>query len=127
MILELEILQSSFSVCQLEHDAPVPTWAEGGEFVSIIRTAEELSVVTAKDRVPATVKAEHGWRAIKVVGPLDFSLIGILASLATTLAEAGISIFAISTYNTDYLLVKGDQLENTVDALQNAGHKVLAG
>ena len=125
MSLDLKVLHTDFSVCQFKHDEPVPAWAEGGEFLAITRTAAELSIVVDTGLVPSSVHAEHGWRAFKVGGPLDFSLIGILASLATTLAEAEISIFAISTFNTDYLLVKAEKLDRAVDALRSAGHKVL--
>jgi uncharacterized protein len=127
MKLELEILQSNFSVCQLEPGAPLPAWADQGQLLAVTRTTEELSIVAESNRVPKNVHAEHGWQALKVAGPLDFSLVGILASLATTLADAGVSIFAISTFNTDYLLVKAQQLDEAVAALQRAGHEVLAG
>jgi uncharacterized protein len=127
MNLDLEILQPNFSICQLESDAAMPGWAESGELIAITRTTEELSIVAETRLLPSDIQVEHGWRALKVAGPLDFSLVGILASLATTLAEAGVSIFAISTFNTDYLLVKGEQLDDTLTALQSAGHTVLAG
>ncbi len=75
-------------------------------------------------QVPAGVKSERGWRCLKVRGPLDFGLTGILASLVTPLAEAGISVFAISTYDTDYLMVKQDTFETTISTLKSAGHHI---
>jgi hypothetical protein len=83
-----------------------------------------LSVVTAEADVPVDIVCERGWRALKVTGPLDFGLTGILASLANPLGDAGISLFAISTYDTDYVLVKEDKLHNALAALQAAGHTI---
>lgn len=97
-----------------------------GPLASITRTADELSVVCAEATVPQRVQAERGWRALRVEGPLEFSLTGVLASLAVPLAEAGISIFAISTFNTDWLLVQSVRLGEAVEALRDAGHEVSA-
>ena len=94
------------------------------EFVTITRTADDLSIVAADRLVPATTDAERGFAGLKVAGPLAFGEIGILASLASTLAAAGISIFVVSTYDTDYLLVKLDRLDAAVNALRHAGHHV---
>jgi len=101
----LRLLEGSYAVGQLEPSSPIPSWAEGEGFVSISRTKEELSVVCREDRVPPAVKTERGWRCLEFQGPFDFSLSGILASVLGPLAEARIGIFAVSTYNTDYLLV----------------------
>lgn len=95
-----------------------------GSFVSTTRTAEELSIVCPQIQVPAVMKRKEGWRCLKVRGPLDFSLTGILASLTTPLAKAGISVFAISTYDTDYLLVKEENLEKAIEILVKKGHRV---
>ena len=97
---------------------------ETGAISSITRTADELSVVCAEAAVPDGMQAERGWRALCVDGPLDFALTGILAGLATALAEAGVSIFAVSTFDTDWLLVKEDQRAEAVRALTEAGHTV---
>lgn len=88
------------------------------------RTPEELSVVCSEEHVPEGVEAERGWRAFGLEGPLDFSIVGVLASVASPLAAAGISIFAVSTYDTDYVLVKGALLETATAALRKAGHEV---
>lgn len=108
-------------MCRLERDAPWPTWARG-TFVSVTATDEELSVVCPTNVVPAEVTAERDWRVLKVVGPFAFTAVGVLASLTTPLAQAGISLLAIATYDTDYLLVKSDSLESAVAALTAAGH-----
>ncbi len=100
-----------------------------GGFVSVTRTSDELSLVVAEEAVPrgATadgLRVQSGWRCLKVAGPLDFSLVGILASLAVPLAEAGVSIFAISTFDTDYLLVPASDLARAVAELKVRGHRV---
>ncbi|MEM6456401.1 MAG: ACT domain-containing protein [Acidobacteriota bacterium] len=113
--LTLTILPTDLVVCRLPPGADWPAWATSGPLVSISRTADELSVVCAAadvpDDVPATMRCEPDWRAFKVEGPLDFGLTGVLASLANPLAEAKISIFAISTFDTDYVLVKAVDLD----------------
>jgi hypothetical protein len=93
-----------------------------GSLFSITRTNEELSIVCAEALVPPGVQVESGWRGLKVAGPLDFALTGILAELSGALARAGISLFAISTYDTDYILVKEKDLEQTVETLLRAGY-----
>ena len=105
------------AVCRLDSQAAVPDWALGDNFFSITRTIDELSIVCSEAGVPEGVLCERGWACLKVEGPLDFSLTGVLASLTQPLAEAGISIFAVSTYDTDYLLVKVGDLERAVAVL----------
>jgi uncharacterized protein len=120
LILGSEIL----SICRLERNAPIPGWALTGGFTSITRTAEELSVVCSQSRVPPGIQKQGGWRALQVEGPLDFSLTGVLASLTDPLAKKGISVLAISTYDTDYLLVKEKQLEGAIQALRGEGFEL---
>jgi uncharacterized protein len=122
--LELQILAGAYAVSRLSPDASAPEWAQG-ELVTLTRTPYELSVVSAADLVPAAVKSERGWRVLRVAGPLDFSLVGILASLSATLAQAKIPIFALSTFDTDYLLVGERDLERASRALESAGHRVV--
>ncbi|HZW03140.1 MAG TPA: ACT domain-containing protein [Anaerolineaceae bacterium] len=123
--LTLTLLPEQLGVCRLPPDAEIPDWAWNGPVQSVTRTAEELSVVCAAAGVPDGVRAECGWRALKVEGPLDFSLVGVLASLAGTLAAVEVSIFVLSTFDTDYLLVKAESLETAVEALRAAGCRVL--
>jgi hypothetical protein len=108
--IELIVSDLPVAVCRLGGADPVPGWAVQGAFFSITRTAEELSVVCPENLVPVDVQAERGWRALRVAGVIDFSVIGVLAELTLRLAEARISVFALSTYNTDYLLVKKHDL-----------------
>lgn len=105
----------------MDRDAPIPAWADTG-FFSLTRTRDELSIVCCEENVPEGVDCDRGWHCLQVKGPLDFALTGILASLAVPLAEADISIFAISTYDTDYFLVK--ELDMAIAVLLRAGHNV---
>ena len=123
--LSLTLRKDTLAICRLSHAAPVPNWAwNPGTFHTVSRTSDELSVVCLDSAVPDGVKKEAGWRILKVDGPLDFGLTGILASVATPLANAGISIFAISTYDTDYVMVKGDKVDAAVRVLGEAGHTI---
>jgi uncharacterized protein len=120
--LTLSVLPDTFSICRLDSKARVPDWAGAHSFVSITRTADELSIVCLEQAVPVGVNANRGWRCLKVEGPLDLALTGILTSLAAPLAKARIGIFAISTFDTDYLLVKEQALTEAIAVLENAGH-----
>ncbi|KPF85453.1 hypothetical protein IP70_12215 [alpha proteobacterium AAP38] len=122
--LPLTLLPDHLAVCRLALNAALPAWAAGPGFVSITRTDEELSIVVRQDRVPGDVVAVGPWRALKVQGPLDFALTGILAALTAPLAHAGISLFAIATYDTDYVLVRAEALDAAINALTAAGHRV---
>jgi hypothetical protein len=122
--LRLSILPETLAICRLEKDREIPDWAFGGGFVSITRTSEELSVVCPQAQVPEEIKRDLGWRCLKVEGPLDLSATGVLASLATPLAREAISVFAVSTYDTDYLLVQQKDLERAVMVLSQNGHQI---
>ena len=122
--LELLLLDDRLAVCKLQPTADLPTWATSGEFSSITRTHDELSVVCPEEAVPADVRAEKGWRVMRVAGSMDFSVVGVLASMTAPLAEAKIGIFAISTFDTDYLLIKEDDLNGAIEALQAYGHAI---
>ena len=120
----LQILRDRLAVCRLPPQAEIPEWARPGDLLVITRTPAELSIICSQRFVPPDTKAERDWRAIKVIGPLDFNLVGVLAALSTTLAKAGISIFALSTYDTDYLLVRMVDFERACSALNAAGHSL---
>jgi hypothetical protein len=122
--LELSLLPETFAICHFAADAAVPEWASQGQFFSITRTGEELSVIAETVFVPAGLRTEVSWRVLKVHGPFDCSEVGVLASLVAPLAAAGISVFTISTFDTDYLLVQCIQLRDAVAALRNAAHTV---
>lgn len=120
----LIILEEPLAVCRLPAEAPSPEWARGNGLLALIRTSEELSIVCREEYPPLDVPSEKGWRAMKVQGPLEFSQVGVVASLAVPLAQAGVSIFVLSTFETDYLLVKTEWLVRAVDALRRAGHQI---
>lgn len=122
--MTLTPLPGSYAICQLESGAPLPEWATRGPLWSVTRTATELSIVCDASAVPPVVRAHGPWRALMVRGPLALDLTGVLAGLASPLAAAGISLFAVSTYDTDYLLVREADVERAVAALQRAGHRV---
>jgi hypothetical protein len=122
--LDLEVLPEGFSICRLGPGDAVPDWATRGTLSSVTRTPRELSIVCADAEAPPGAASQRGWRALAVGGPLDFALTGILLSLAEPLAQAGVSIFAMSTHDTDLLLVPGPQLPAAVKALTGAGHRI---
>src|SRR5215217_165860 len=128
--LPLALLDETLAVCRLEPDAPVPGWALASRPISVIaRTPAELSLLVVEGAVPAVASREPGlrvegdWRAFVVRGPLPFDLVGIFASMAQPLAQAGLSIFALSTFDTDYVLVKAPDLTRAREVLEGAGHQ----
>lgn len=124
--LQLQLLEGNLTVCRLAPKELVPAWAfSAGPLCSVTRTDEELSIVCGEHSVPVGVRCERGWRAMKVRGPLDFGLTGILDALADPLALAGISIFAVSTFDTDYLMVREASLETARTVLEGSGHTIL--
>jgi hypothetical protein len=120
----LTVVAGTFTVCRLGPDEAVPAGMAESRLVSITRTPHELSIVCPAELAPPGARCEGAWKCLEVQGPLPFSATGILASLAVPLAAAGVSIFAISTFDTDYLLVQEAQLARAVAALAAAGHPV---
>ena len=129
--LGIEVLPEPLTVCRLAADAAIPEWAaSAGSFCSVTRTADELSIIGATERVPSGASAagmtarEDGWRALKLVGPFAFTEVGVLLRVANPLAAAGVSILPVATFDTDYVLVREAQLTSALDALRAAGHAV---
>lgn len=122
--LKMMVLKGGYGICRLNSDAPIPDWLNGEGLAAITRTDEELSLVCPAERIPGSILSEKGWRALKVAGPLDFAMVGVLADISSVLAQAGISIFVISTYDTDYIFVKEPELRPAVAALTRAGHRI---
>jgi hypothetical protein len=122
--LELSLLPERFAISRLAADSPLPAWATQGPFFSVTHTGEELSIVTELSRVPVGVQSQPGWRVLKVHGPFVLSEIGVLAALTAPLAEAKISLFAVSTFDTDYLLLASETLPAAIAALEQAGHSI---
>jgi hypothetical protein len=125
--LRLTVLPGMLAIARLSAGAPLPPWADGlGPLRAVVRTEHELSVVCAQDAVPADVRAQRGWRALEVAGPLDPAMIGVAAALTVPLADAAVPVLVVATFDTDYLLVPGAHLPAAVAALRGAGHE-LAG
>lgn len=123
--MQLEILNNKLKVVKLKANEIVPEVVFKQKFYSITKTDEELSIVVEEDINIPSESIEYDWRAIKIVGTLDFSLIGILSKISTILAQAEISIFAISTYNTDYILLKADKLLKASEILKQSGYEFI--
>ncbi len=124
--MELRVLPDRLSVCRLPATAPWPV-PGGPGFYSATRTGSEISVVCPEDMAPEGAQVEPDWRAIEVAGPLEFELIGVLSGLTAPLADVDVSVFVVSTYDTDYILVHAGALERAVEALRAAGNEVHAG
>lgn len=123
--LHLEATEIRLAVCRLDAGREVPSWVDRSrEFTSVTRTMDELSIVCARDDVPEGIPMEGPWRALRVQGPIVMTLIGVVAAVANPLADAGISIFTLSTFDTDYILVHEPDFDAAVGALTQAGHVV---
>ncbi len=120
----VRVLPDRLAVCRLPAQAPMPDWAAKESLWSVTRTPNELSIVCPEADVPPGTQAERGWLPLHVVGPFPLTMTGVLASLTRPLANAGISIFAISTFETDIILVREADLEKAREALTRAGHKI---
>jgi len=124
LTLTIYLLSGPLSICRLAAHAPIPEWATAAPFFALTRTADELSIICASDRVPAGVTANGEWRAFRLVGPFEFAEVGILLRVAAPLAAAGVSILPLATYDTDYVLVRTLQLAAAVAALRGDGHEI---
>lgn len=122
--LELSLLPGRFAISKLAPDAHLPAWAARGSFYSVTRTRDELSIIVEEAHVPAGTQSQSGWRVLRVHGPFILSEIGVLTSLTTPLADARVSVFVVSTFDTDYLLVTEEQLTSAIVALDGAGHAI---
>ncbi|WP_058991748.1 ACT domain-containing protein [Sarcina ventriculi] len=126
--LTLKLLKERYGVIRLEKDESIPTWVFVGEFYSITKTEDELSIVCLEKDIQLDIKnkkCETDWRILKIEGPLNFSLIGILSKISTLMANNNISIFAISTYDTDYILIKENKIKKAINTLMTNGYKVF--
>lgn len=121
----LILLPETFAVCRLDKGSPIPTWIPTDSFFSITGTQDELSIVCAAESVPSEVQADRDWRCFKLQGPFQFSLTGILNSITVPLAQSKTGIFAISTYDTDYVLIKEHHLGHAMNVLSEAKHIIL--
>jgi len=127
-ILRLTLLSGEYAVCRLDPEAESPEWAARRtvSFASITRTPDELSILCPAEWVPEDLPAERGWRGIKVLDAMDFSVTGVAAALSNPLADAGIPLLLVATFDTDYLFVGGDRLAAACTALTAAGHRMIS-
>jgi len=118
-MIHLEFLDLDLSICRLDPGSPVPTWVEAARFCAITRTVEELSIVCESSALPPEpdFPVETGWSVFRVAGTLDFALTGVISSITTPLADAGISVFAVSTFDTDYLLIRSGDVSRAKQIL----------
>ncbi|MBA3975404.1 MAG: ACT domain-containing protein [Candidatus Solibacter sp.] len=123
--MKFRVHQGTFAVCRLDAALPVPAWLPRDGWSTITRTPAELSIVCEQSAVPDGISKQGGWRRIELAGPFGFSLTGILASILNPLAAAGVPIFAISTFDTDWILIPGEHLEKAKRALAAAGHNEI--
>ena len=121
---ELVVLQGEYAVARLPAAALVPDWVTKGSFWCAARTPEELSLVCEQRLVPSGIGAKRDWACLKAIGPFEFSEVGVVATLTTVLAASGVTVFVTSTFDTDYILVPGNQLLDAIEALRDAGHVV---
>lgn len=124
MGLRMCIIPEALAICRLGPDTALPAWVAEGTFFSVTRTADECSFVVEESRIPNGVQRDGPWRAFKIEGPIPLSAVGVLVSIAEPLARASISLFAISTFDTDYILVRADSMEAARLALSRVGHTV---
>ncbi len=124
--LKFRQLPGTYAIVRLAPDAPTPDWATIGDFTSITRTADELSIVCPTENLPPDMRSSHRWISLKLKGPFRFSLTGVLQSFIDPLSYGQIPIFAISTYDTDYVLVQQEFIEAALDVLLHAGHELVS-
>jgi hypothetical protein len=124
MSLHVRLHETALSICQLPQGSKAPVDILEHPFAAFFRTHDEVTLVCPTDLVPQNAKAEHGFIPFELIGPFEFGLTGILTQVANPLAAAGVSIVPLSTFNTDYVLIKGDQRQKAIATLRQAGHKV---
>jgi hypothetical protein len=120
----LEVLEGEYAIARLHPDAVLPSWAGHAPFISVTRTVRELSIVAPAAAVPADIEAARGWRCLALEGPIPFEVTGVAASLTAPLAAAAISVFLVSTFETDYLLVRSNSFEQSLEVLKGAGFEI---
>ncbi|HKJ81311.1 MAG TPA: ACT domain-containing protein [Ignavibacteriaceae bacterium] len=125
MRLKLIILKDSYAIYRFNNNVDIPEWIKDSDFSSVTRTRDELSIVSRQaDNIKEEYKADIDWRIIKIQGPLNFSLVGIIAEISGILGDNNIPVFTVSTYDTDYILVKNRDIDKTIDSLAAHGHEI---
>ena len=118
------MLKNKYAICTLPNTAPIPDWALTETLISITRTDKELTIVCKQDMTPSELQCDINWRCFKIDGSFDLNQTGVISSISSPLADAGISIYIISTYDTDYFLVKEGNLDKTISTLSDIGHNI---
>jgi uncharacterized protein len=126
-VLKFRQLPGHYIIVRLAPDAPIPAWATKGDFTSVSRSADELSIVCPRDSLPADLNFDTLWICLKLEGPFPFSQTGVLLSFIAPLSNNCVPVFAISTYDTDYVLIQEEHLGRAADMLREAGHESLLG
>ena len=122
--LKLTLLKDKYAICSLPNDALIPDWALTQSLISITRTKKELTIVCKQDIIPPEIQSDLNWRCFRIDGSFDLNQTGVISSISSPLADAGISIYVISTFDTDYFLVKQQNLDQTISTLSNSGHSL---
>jgi hypothetical protein len=124
--LKFRQLRGSYAIVRLAPDAPIPAWATSREFTSITRTTDEVSIVCPAGNIPEDVSSGPPWTCLKLEGPFLFSQTGILLSFIQPLSGNGVPIFAVSTYDTDYVLIQEEHMGGVIELLRKAGHELVS-
>ncbi len=124
-MLNIQLLDADYSICKLGATDAIPAWVAASNFYTITKSSDELSIVCQSKFVPTLVLQDGGWRLIKIAAVLDLSLTGITARFSTALANAGVNLCVIATFNTDYIMVKADKLPKAIDALATADFTLI--
>ncbi len=126
MIFDFTLLEGDYSIYRLKANSSIPNWVYDSDFYSATRTQDELSIVCKNVDIPSNIniKTDKHWRILKINGPLDLSLVGIIANISNLFKENNIPIFTVSTFDTDHILVKNQDLNKTITVINNAGHKI---
>ena len=122
--LKLTLLKNKYAICSLPKDALIPDWALTQSLISITRTDKELTIVCRQDIISSELQSDLNWRCFRIDGSFDLDQIGVISSISSPLADAGISIYVISTYDTDYFLVKEEKLNQALSVLSNSNHSI---
>lgn len=120
----LSLFEKEYAICRLDKNTPIPEWATGGEFFSVARTPDELSVVCEQPAVPPGIDHEGGWRCLKIESPFEFDLTGMISSIAVPLAEEQVGMFVVATQDSDYILVRQTDLDRSISLLEQSGYRV---
>lgn len=124
--MKFTTLRGSYAICKLHSAAVIPDWSATGAFSSITRTSNELSIICEEAHIPPDTKAERGYSCLRLEGPFDFQAVGILESFLAPLAQSGVPILAVSTYDTDWILIQKKHWTAALSVLVDAGHELLA-